>query len=241
MKISKTSAVLFGILGLTAGTAGAIAFQTQAAGVSAAATTPAGFKHGTPPAAAGNVTAINGSTITVMDKRTGTTYTVDTSGATIQKFTLPASGTTPTTKPTPTTITISGITAGDNVTVQGTVSGHTITATKIMDGTMMGRGGFGGHGLGGSRGQVGTVSAINGNTITLTGKNGTTYTINAGSAAVKKVSDSNFANANIAVGDTLQVNGSTSGTTITATNIVDGVIGFGKGSQPSTTTSPPGN
>jgi hypothetical protein len=238
MKISKTTAVLFGVLGVAAGTAGAIAFQTQAAGAtsSAATTTTSGFRHGTPPAASGTVTAVSGNTITVTDKRTGTSYSVDASSAAIQKFTPPASGTTPATKPTPATISVSDIAVGDNVTVQGTVSGSQITATKITDGMMMGRGGFGGHG---QQGAMGTVSAINGNTITLTGKNGKTYTIDATSATVKKVSDSTVGS--ITVGDTLMVNGSMSGSTVTATNIVDGVMGFGQHGQPPTTTSPPAN
>jgi len=239
MNISKKVAVLFGVVGLAAGTLGAIALQTHAADVSSTATTTqtsSGFRHGTPPAAAGSVTAVSGNTITVKDKRTGTSFTVDATGATIQKFTRPASGTTPTAKPTPTTISVSGILVGDNVTVQGTVSGTNITATKIMDGMMMGRGGFGRKG---PHGAMGTVSAVNGNTITLTGKNGTAYTIDASSAKVKKVSDSSVSN--IAVGDTLEVSGSTSGSTITATNIVDGLMNFGKPGQPSTATSPPAN
>jgi hypothetical protein len=238
MKISKTTAVLFGILGLTAGTAGAIAMQTHAAASPTSTTTQtnSNFKHGTPPAAAGSVIAVSGNTLTLTDKRSGTTFTVDASSATIEKFTASASGTTPTVKPTPATITVPQILVGDNVTVQGTVSGTTITATKIMDGMMMGRGGFGGHG---PHGQTGTVSAVSGNTITLTGKNGTTYTIDAASSTVKKVSGSSVSN--IAVGDTLEVNGTTSGTTITATNIVDGTLGLGKPGQPSTATSPPAN
>lgn len=222
MKISKKAAVLFGVLGLTAGTAGTIAFQTHAAGTTTTGTQPtSGFKHMTPPAAAGSVTAVSGNTITVTDKRTNTTYTVDTSGATIQKFTPPTAGTTPTTKPAPVTITVSQIQVGDNVSIQGTVSGTNITATKVLDGLMGFGGGF--RGPRGSHGAMGTVSSINGNTITLTGKNGTTYTVNAGSATVKKVSDSSVGS--IAVGDTLSVNGSTSGNSITAKNIVDGTFG----------------
>jgi hypothetical protein len=233
MTISKKVAVLFGVVGLAAGTAGTIAMQTHAAGTTSTTTSAgSGFRHGTPPAAAGKVTAVSGSTITVTDKRTGTSYTVDASNATIQKFTPPTAGTTPATKPAPTTISVSDIAVGDNVMVQGTVSGTNIAATKITDGMMMGM-----FGRGGPRGQAGTVSAVNGNTITLTGKDGTTYTIDATSATVKKVSDSSVSN--IAVGDTLMVNGTTSGTNIAATNIVDGMLG--NPGQPSTTTSPPAN
>jgi hypothetical protein len=179
------------------------------------------------------VTAVSSNTITVTDKRTGTSFIVDASSATIDKFAPPVSGTKPTTKPTPTVITVSQIAVGDNVTIEGTVNGNNIVATKISDG-MMFMGGFGGMGRGpGSRGAMGTVSAVNGSTITLTGKNGTTYTVNAGSATVKKVTDSSVSN--IAVGDTLMVNGATSGDTITATNIVDGMLGSGK---PKNTTPP---
>jgi hypothetical protein len=235
MQISKKVAILFSVVGLAAGTAGTIAFQTHAAGTGTATTTAtasqhSGFKRGTPPAAMGAVTAVSGNTITVTDKKSGTSYTVNAGSATIEKFTAPAAGAPstssgPAARPAPTTISVSGIAVGDNVIVTGTVSGTTITATKILDGMMMG--GFGGfRGRGGQRGQGGTVSAINGNTITLTGKNGTTYTIDASSATVKKVSASSVAD--IAVGDTLMVNGTTSGTTITAKNIIDGMLGSGK-------------
>jgi hypothetical protein len=223
MQVNRKSAILFGALGLIGGSIGAIALQTHAAGTTTGttATETSGFKHGTPPAAAGTVTAVSSNTITVTDKRTGTSYIVDGSSATIDKFTPPASGTKPTTKPTPTVITLSQIAVGDNVTIEGTVNGSNIVATKITDGMM-----FMGAGMGrgsGSRGAMGTVSAVNGSTITLTSKNGTTYTVDAGSATVKKVVDSSVSS--IAVGDTLMVNGSTSGTSITANNIVDGALG----------------
>ena len=226
MQISKKVAVIFSVVGLAAGTAGTIALQTHAAGTgtTAAATTAQhmGFKRGAAPAAMGSVTAVSGNTITVTDKKSGTSYTVNASGATIQKFTAPAAGAKPA---APATISVSNIAVGDNVTVIGTVSGTTITATKIMDGSMM-MGGFGGFKGQGMRGQGGTVTAINGNTITLTGKNGTTYTIDASSASIKKVSTINVSG--IAVGDTLMVNGTTSGSSITAKSIIDGMLGTGK-------------
>ena len=240
MDISKKAAIIFSVVGLAAGTAGTIALQTHAADAPATTSTTTGqhaaFKRGTPPAAMGSVTAVSGSTITVTDKKSGTSYTVNASAATIEKFTPPAAGTLstgsgsatkPTTKPAPVTISVSNIAVGDNVTVEGTVSGTTITATKIMDGAMMG--GMGRFGMGGARGfggQGGTVTAINGNTITLTGKNGTTYTVDASSASIKKVSTINVSG--IAVGDTLMVNGTTSGTSISAKSIIDGMLGSGK-------------
>ncbi len=68
---------------------------------------------------------------------------------------------------------------------------------------------------------MGTVSAVDGNTITLTGKNGTTYTIDASSATVDKISAINVSQ--IQVGDTIGVQGSVSGSSITAKHIMDGV------------------
>ncbi len=232
MQIPKKFVVLASILGLAAGTAGTIALQTHAATTTTTNTTtgqttaPTG-KHGmwgTPPAATGKVTAVDATanTITVTDAKSNISYTVDASGATIQKFTPPSGTPTPgATKPAPQTMTISQIAVGDNVMVQGTAAGSTITATKITDGLM---GSFrGGPGMRGMHGAAGTVASINGSTIILTGKNGTTYTVDASGANVEKVSASSLSN--IAVGDTLMVNGTTSGTTITAKNITDGQLG----------------
>ena len=117
---------------------------SQAAQTAGATTTTGSGsgKHGwnmTKPAASGTVSAISGNTITLAGKN-GTSYSVDASNATIQKFSPPASGTAPATKPAPLTITVSQIQVGDNLTVQGTVSGTSIVATKISDGLM----GFGG-------------------------------------------------------------------------------------------------
>lgn len=69
-------------------------------------------------------------------------------------------------------------------------------------------------------GAAGTVTAVNGNTITITGKDGTTYTVEAGAAAITK--DMTASLTDIKVGDTIMAQGSTSGTTVTATAIHDG-------------------
>ncbi|MFA5991669.1 MAG: DUF5666 domain-containing protein [Candidatus Doudnabacteria bacterium] len=208
--ISKKTAVLFSIFGLVAGTAGTIALQTQASNATSNSSGMRGrMMQRVKPTAAGTVSAVNGNTLTIKDTRTGTTYSVDASAATLEKFTGGAV--------TPTVITITDIKVGDHVQVQGTISGTTIAATKITDGQMGKK-----FGPRGQMGVAGTVSAVSGNTITLTGKNGVTYTIEAGSANVKKVSTINVSN--IAVGDTLMVAGDKSGTTITAKNIMDGEI-----------------
>jgi hypothetical protein len=241
----------------------------------------------TKPAAIGTVTAISGNTITLLDQdfgktagsstasNTSTTYTIDASKATIQKVSAPVSpvpattGSTSATKtkpsrPTPTTITISQIAVGDHLVVQGTVSGTNITATTITDGMFMN--GFG-HGPGmpgkGFNGTFGTVTAINGDTITLNSKTfskaasgsaptstSVTYTIDATNATIQKIitptpvstgtkpaksAPQTITVSQIAVGDNLMVQGTVSGTSITATKITDGTIlggrGFGHGQR----------
>lgn len=209
------------------------------------------------PAVAGKVTAISGDTITLTStpkSGTATTYTVDATNATITKVTpppAPAAGstTTPPTRPTPrvkptsTTISVSQIAVGDTLIVQGTVSGTNVTATTIVDGAMFG--GRGGHRpMGQKPAAIGKATAISGNTITLTStahgsKNGTatTYSVDATNATITKVSaptagqkpsSTTITVSQIAVGDTLIVQGAASGTNVTATKIVDGA-GFGPG------------
>ena len=67
----------------------------------------------------------------------------------------------------------------------------------------------------------GPVTAVNGNTITLTGANGTVYTIDATSAKIRK-SGATIQVSGIAVGDTLAVRGTVSGTNVAAASIMDG-------------------
>ncbi|MEI8130666.1 MAG: hypothetical protein WCG55_04155 [bacterium] len=101
----------------------------------------------------------------------------------------------------------------------------------------------------GQRGMFGTVSAITGNTFTFTVKARpmradknqtttvqptTTYTVDATNATVMK-SGKKVTVADIANGDTLIVMGQTTGTTITATRIMDGVPAMG-GERPEGTT-----
>ncbi len=217
MNSFKKTAVIFSLVGLAAGTAGTIALQTQASNTTTGTFGMRGrmMQQKTNLAAAGIVSAISGNSITLKDNRTGTVYTVDANSAVLEKFVT----TTGNTKPSLTTITIADIKVGDHIQVQGTVSGTGIVATKITDG-QMGKG-IGMHGRG-QRNTHGTVSAINGKTITLTGIDGKTYTVEAGNASVRKVSQSSVSN--IAVGDTLMVSGEKSGATITAQNIMNGEL-----------------
>jgi hypothetical protein len=70
------------------------------------------------PVIGGSVTAISGSTLTVTNK-SNVTYTVDATNAVIEKGNA--------------TSTISNIATGDNVVVQGTVNGTSVTASSVID------------------------------------------------------------------------------------------------------------
>jgi hypothetical protein len=169
------------------------------------------------PAVAGTITAISGTTIMVSSAErdtaaTATTYTVDISGAKVLKA---SSGSAPSESAT------ASLAVGDTVMIRGTVSGTSVVATEVMDG--MG-GGPGMHGRGpgmGRGGTVGTVTAVNGSTITLSGKDGTTYTVDASSAKISTMAT--ITAADIKVGDTLGVQGTVSGTAVTAHDIMDGL------------------
>jgi Domain of unknown function (DUF5666) len=215
----------------------AVSAVTGLVGVADAAGTTSGsgstthsMMHGTPPAAVGKVTAINGDSITLssMKGTTTMTYTVDATNATITKSSAPVaptSGSTTGTRPAPTTITVSQVAVGDTLVVQGTVSGTNITATKIEDGMFGGFGGRGGMRGPGGMGVQGTVTAVNGSTLTVTGKNGTTYTVNAGNSTVSKLETISVSD--VAVGDSVGVQGTVSGNTVTAKSIMDGMPKMG--------------
>lgn len=153
------------------------------------------------PRVGGEITAISGSTLTLTDKRSGTSYTVETSGATVVKDGASAE--------------LSSFAVGDHVMVEGAIDGTTVTATNIFGGVP--HGGFGKRGRG--HGVMGEVTAVDGSTITVTGMDGTTYTVNAGDASVKRMTEGSLSD--IAVGDRIGVHGEVSGTTVTAETIMD--------------------
>jgi hypothetical protein len=70
------------------------------------------------PVVGGNITAINGTTLTVTNA-SNVTYTVDASSATIVKGNATSS--------------VSSVAIGDGVVVQGTVNGTSITASSVID------------------------------------------------------------------------------------------------------------
>ena len=165
----------------------------------------------------GKVTAVNGTTLTITqtNQKTSvtTTYTVDGSNAKVMKFTAPVAGAAAGTRPAPTTIAVSDIAVGDTVSIRGNVSGTSVTATSIIDGVMRGGGGFG-HDVSGK------ITAVNGGTVTITDSKGTTYTIDASTSKLEKIST--ISTSDLAIGDTINVQGTVSGTSVTAKNIVDG-------------------
>ncbi len=76
-------------------------------------------------------------------------------------------------------------------------------------------------GMGHHRGAAGVVTAVSGNMITVTGENGTTYTVDASGAKVSKIVELSVSD--IKVGDRIGAHGTLSGTTITAEHIMDGI------------------
>lgn len=174
----------------------------------------------------GTVASVSGSTITLTGTD-GKTYTIDAASTTVDKLS---------------SISVGQIVAGDTLHVGGTVSGTNVTAEHIMDGQLPQggpRGGFGHRDHDGDRGPgvVGTVSAVNGSSLTVAGKNGTTYTVDASSANVMKFAQGTKPAAStvssIVVGDTVGIRGTVSGTTVTATDIMDGIpsMGMHRGQQ----------
>ena len=167
---------------------------------------------GRAPGVFGTVSAVSGNTLTVASKgfgpnATAATYTVDATNATVTKNGSAS--------------TLSNVSVGDSVSVQGTVSGTNVTATAVRDGMM-------GRGMGQAPGVFGTVASVSGNTLTVTSKMGpggtagTTYTVDATNATVTKNGASSSVS-NVSTGDTVMVQGTVSGTSVTATSIRDGL------------------
>lgn len=179
-----------------------------------------------PPMVFGSVTAVGGDTITLASRGFGrsaatTTYTIDATNATVTKDGSASSA--------------GAIAVGDTLMVQGTVSGNSVTATKINDGMpkgMPGMPGMRGGMASSTRPQVpsiqgngepvigGSITAISGDTLTITNKSNVAYTVDATSATVVKGNATSSLSA-IAVGDNVLVQGSVSGNAVTASSIID--------------------
>ncbi len=145
----------------------------------------------------GTVTTIVGSTITLTTKA-GIVYTVD---ATNAKY------------PTkPVAETLANIQTGDMLNVRGTVTTTNVAAKMITDKSYFDRTVFAGH-----------VTAISGNTITITDMKNATYTVDATAAQIVKGNHAQTAEtiADVKIGDRIVAIGTINGTTITATKIID--------------------
>ena len=184
--------------------------------------------NGARPATFGKVTAINGTNLTVAGRTgfgsssTTTTFTILATNATVIKNNATSS--------------LSAIAVGDTVVVMGTTNGQTITATSIRDGVVpMGHGGNMGsstdkyHDGNGpaitGNGQpviLGTVSSINGSSVTITNKSNVSYTVDATNARIVK-GNATIAVSSLASGDSVIVQGAVNGSSVTATSIIDTV------------------
>ncbi|MFA7309781.1 MAG: DUF5666 domain-containing protein, partial [Candidatus Paceibacterota bacterium] len=160
----------------------------------------------------GTVSAISGSTITVTSKD-GVTYTVNASGATLAG----SEGT---------SFTLADVKVGDKVNVRGTVSGTTVTATKIVDGRIRARNFLDAIGAVGA----GIVSSINGSSFTLSPSVGSssTTTVSTNASTTYRVNGSATTSNALVVGSRVLVQGtSTSDTSITASLVSIFTNGFG--------------
>jgi Domain of unknown function (DUF5666) len=168
-----------------------------------------GMHGGGKPGVHGEITAINGTTLTVKGMNSET-YTVDASDAEIRVFTegegLDDAS-------------VSDLRVGDTVGVRGSIDGTNVDASDIMSGIPEGR--MGGRGHHGKHGVMGEVTAVDGSTITVTGLNGTSYTIDASDAPVSRVVEGSLSD--IKVGDRIGVQGSIDGATVDAKRIMDDV------------------
>lgn len=195
------------------------------------------------PGVFGTVTSISGDTITVtsMGRRgpasttpsTTTTFTVDATNAVVMKANATSS--------------VSSIAVGDVIAVQGTVTGTNVVATKINDGLVRGKGAptQGGQGqvLGALSGNgepvvAGTISSISGNTITITNKSNVAYTVDATSAKISQGQNATASISNLTVGDSVLVQGTVNGTSITASTVID--QGNSSSNSPNNTAKPKG-
>ncbi|MFA6050418.1 MAG: DUF5666 domain-containing protein [Candidatus Paceibacterota bacterium] len=168
------------------------------------------------PELVGKVTAINGTTLTVVGKgkeresSASTTFTVNASNATILKGGA--------------TTTVSAIAVGDVVLVQGTINGSTIDAKVIHSGVrnkdkekedkpkIL------------NNGQpviAGKVTAVSSTTITVMGGASTTYTVNATNAKFVVKGNASTTISSIEVGDNVIVQGTVNGSSVVATTVIE--------------------
>lgn len=144
----------------------------------------------------GTVTAVSGTTVTLLNHNGGV-YTISVTSATVIQA------------ENDTTIPFSSIRVGDTIKVKGTLSGGVITATKIEDKST----------IDSNISIRGTMSALTGSTITLMGSNGATYSVITTGARIDGATDGAAQLAKYRVGDSLHVKGSLLAGVITATKV----------------------
>ncbi len=167
-------------------------------------------RGGQGPVISGTVLTVSGNTITVSAKRglgdknnsTVTTYTVDATNAKVTK--------------NGTASTVSAIVVGDKLSVQGTITGTNIVAKNIRDGVVQPpiRG----------NGQpivAGKITAISGNSITITNSSNVVYTVDVATAKLVVRGVTSPTISSLAVGDNVVVQGTVNGNNITASSVID--------------------
>jgi len=181
------------------------------------------------PAVVGTVSTVNGTTLTVSGRNgfmpgkvsstsAATIFTVNASNAKVIKGNA--------------TSTVANISVGDVVVIQGTVSGTNINATLIRDGQMPNprkgendKSGDKQNALAMLQGNgqpviAGTISVISGSTLTVTNKSNITYSVDVTNSKIFAGSASSTVS-NLKVGDSVVVQGAVSGTSITASTVID--------------------
>ncbi|MEI6659799.1 MAG: hypothetical protein WCK91_00020 [bacterium] len=164
---------------------------------------------------------------------TSTTLTIDATNAKVAKAGVLA--------------TLADIVVGDTVMITGELKGTTIVAKVINDGPLanmmgdlgQGKGRGGKEGKGNGDGQeagpngtspftgsgqpvvAGSITSITGNSVVITNKGNVTYTVDVTSAKIL-AGDKAGTVADLKVGDMIIVQGAISGTSVTATTVLDG-------------------
>ena len=167
------------------------------------------------PAVVGKVSAISGNMLTVISRQgmgnTATTFTVDATNAKLLRGN--------------TAITLSDIAVGDNIAVQGTITGTNVVATTIRDGKV-GNGNKSDNNKAllqiQGNGQpiiAGTVSAINGSTLTVANAN-VSYMVDATNAKIVQGKNTILLSG-VKTGDSVIVQGTVNGVSVIASTIID--------------------
>ncbi|MEI6553866.1 MAG: hypothetical protein WCO09_04810, partial [bacterium] len=194
------------------------------------------IKNGMKPVVVGNVTAVNGNSITVTSRQGGPRPTTGETAATPTPVVYTVDATNAVVKKNNATSTVASIAVGDMVMIQGTVSGTNVVATNIRDNVAGPHNSTGnGNENGGPRNSSSTAPAfvgngqpvvagklvtVSGNSLTVTTASNITYTVDATSAKVLKGQSATTVSS-LVIGDTVLVQGTVSGTSVTAATIID--------------------